>query len=416
MHALRRSCRPLPLVRALVALVAGAVTFGLVPGAYAAQPRALGLPSGESLLFVLHAESGSMVRRSGNRYTLTLRDPARQTTWFADRPARDAGRVLTRSLVRSWSRLGFAADRPNAVLSTSGRGADDVVIELGRPRLDRPGLTMRIPVRTLGGRQPARRLRFGLASLFVDNASVGAGCGYTGQISFFPQVVPRQGGFVPADGRSLPVAAYPDLYEVVGNRFGGDGTSFRLPDVQAPAGLGALVCTSGEEPRSGQPAGDPTTARTCEPGHLQLFAQETTVWAFLPADGRTVSIREHPGLFLLLDDRFGGDGNFTFGLPDLAAPPGTSWQICRFGSSSTPGCIVSEVEYQAMDVTSGPGSRWLAAANRLYPIAQYTALFSLLRDAYGGDGSSSFGVPAVADPVPGVHAGICSAGIYPDVF
>jgi hypothetical protein len=92
-----------------------------------------------------------------------------------------------------------------------------------------------------------------------------------------------------------------------------------------------------------------------------------------------------------------------------------SWQICRFGSGPAPSCIVSEVGYQAIDVIAGPGSRRLPATGRLYPVAEHTALFSLLGDSYGGDASTTFGVPAVADPVPGVHAGICDSGSYPEL-
>ncbi len=416
MPALRTSCRPVPLRRALVMLVACAAVVGVAPGAHAAQAPPFGLPGGESLLFVMHAESGSMVRHSGNRYTLTLRDSARQTTWFADRPARDAGRIFTRSLVRGWSQLGFSADRPNAVLSTSGKGFADVVLELGRPRMHRPGLTLKIPVRTLGRRPSSRRLSFGLASLFIDSASIGGGCGYTGQVTFFPErVTPRQGGLTPADGRLVSAASHPDLYEVVGNRFGGDSASFKLPEVQAPPGLQALICASGEEPRSRQQSSDLNADDFCEAGHIQLFAQEQALWDHLPADGRVVPIRGQAGLYFLFNTRFGGDGYTTFGVPALPAPPGMSWQICRVGFSSPPSCILSQVEYQATDFVSGPARRWLPATGRLYPISGNTGLFSLLLDAYGGDRLSTFGVPAVPDPAPGVHAGICSAGTYPDL-
>ncbi len=413
----RRTSRRLGLLRrALIALAACTASFGAAPGAYAAGPSSPALPRGESLLFVMHAESGSLVRRSGNRYTLTLRDSARQTTWFADRPARDAGRVSTRSLVRGWSRLGFSADPPNAVLSTSGNGAEDVVLELGRPRVHRPGLTLRIPARVLGPRPSRRHLRFGLASLFIDNASLDDGCGYTGQISFFPErLTPRQGGLTPADGRSVSIDRYSALARVLGTRFGGDGTSFKLPDVPAPAGLQALICASGEAPSSRQPPLDRIDDAACEPGRLLLFAQETTVWGHLPADGRVRNIRDDPGLFLLLHTEFGGDGSFTFAVPNLPAPPGMSWQICRFASGPAPSCIVSEVGYQAMDVIAGAGSRRLPAEGRLYPVAEHTTLFSLLGDTYGGDASTTFGVPAVADPVPGVHAGICDSGSYPEL-
>ena len=49
-------------------------------------------------------------------------------------------------------------------------------------------------------------------------------------------------GFLPADGRQLPIGAYPALYATIGTRYGGDGPgNFALPDLRgrAIAGIGA---------------------------------------------------------------------------------------------------------------------------------------------------------------------------------
>jgi hypothetical protein len=85
--------------------------------------------------------------------------------------------VLTRSLIRT----GTGSDSPpidhNAALSTSGRGADDVIIELGRH------------ASTAGTDTEDRSERWYAdspvddstsdCSLFIDNAYVGDGCGHT---------------------------------------------------------------------------------------------------------------------------------------------------------------------------------------------------------------------------------------------
>jgi hypothetical protein len=67
-------------------------------------------------------------------------------------------------------------------------------------------------------------------------------------------------GFLVPDGRTLPRAAYPDLFAVLGTRYGGgDDDSFRLPDLRSsrrPAPLfvaGAYVLCA--EPRAHMPAG-----------------------------------------------------------------------------------------------------------------------------------------------------------------
>lgn len=39
-------------------------------------------------------------------------------------------------------------------------------------------------------------------------------------------------GYLICDGRSVTVAAYPELYAAIGNNWGGDGTNFNLPDLR----------------------------------------------------------------------------------------------------------------------------------------------------------------------------------------
>lgn len=47
-------------------------------------------------------------------------------------------------------------------------------------------------------------------------------------------------GYLPADGRTLSISSNPALYSLLGNRFGGDGRSFNLPDLRGrvPVGIG----------------------------------------------------------------------------------------------------------------------------------------------------------------------------------
>jgi hypothetical protein len=53
----------------------------------------------------------------------------------------------------------------------------------------------------------------------------------------------------------------------------------------------------------------------------------------LPADGRILPIAQYAALFSLLQANFGGDGETTFGLPDLRAfaPQGLQYSICTAG-------------------------------------------------------------------------------------
>ena len=47
---------------------------------------------------------------------------------------------------------------------------------------------------------------------------------------------------------------------------------------------------------------------------------------------------------------------------------------------------------------------WAACDGQLLPIAEYTALFSLIGTTYGGDGETTFALPDLRGRVP-VHMG-----------
>jgi len=54
-----------------------------------------------------------------------------------------------------------------------------------------------------------------------------------------------------ADARTLQIADYPDLFSLLGVKFGGDGdTTFALPDLRpiAPNGTSYWICTHGDMP------------------------------------------------------------------------------------------------------------------------------------------------------------------------
>ena len=60
---------------------------------------------------------------------------------------------------------------------------------------------------------------------------------------------------------------------------------------------------------------------------------------------------------------------------------------------------------------------WAPCDGRLLPIAQNTALFSLLGQQYGGDGKSNFGLPKLAPVAPGgPNFFIALQGAYPPKF
>lgn len=60
-------------------------------------------------------------------------------------------------------------------------------------------------------------------------------------------------------------------------------------------------------------------------------------------------------------------------------------------------------------------SGWMACQGQILNVAQYSALFSLLGAQFGGNGSTTFGIPDLrnASPQTGMQFCICITGIYP---
>lgn len=136
------------------------------------------------LLFVQQADGGTLEKTGGSTYRLTLRGVAPSVAAFADRPGRTATSERASTFVSRW-RGRFGTDPPNAALVIDGapRGRDVAMLTLTAPRYRPRARTLTYTARALRGdsgaalkafhtrRDPVRALRFGAASLFIDDAS-----------------------------------------------------------------------------------------------------------------------------------------------------------------------------------------------------------------------------------------------------
>ncbi len=122
------------------------------------------------------------------------------------------------------------------------------------------------------------------------------------------------------------------LHQYMGNRFGGDGNTLKLPNLQgkAPSEFRYLMCTQGDDPSF-------PNARSPFVGELFLLPYETTSEWLLPCNGRRIEIRQNPALYSLLGNNFGGDSTTFFNLPDLqsAAPEKFNYYIAVSGMFPT---------------------------------------------------------------------------------
>lgn len=131
------------------------------------------------------------------------------------------------------------------------------------------------------------------------------------------------GGWIPCDGSILPIAAYPELFAVLGSRFGGDGKEFfGLPKpVQQGAGFQMIRAKS--------------TAKEENDfvglvSQIVLWAGEKIPKAWLPCDGQTVAGSDYPLL-----QKIAAQGMpmvpESFDLPKLPKLPGLQYIICVKG-------------------------------------------------------------------------------------
>jgi hypothetical protein len=241
------------LRRALAVVLAAVALTWVAAGTAGAQTSPAAAPD---QLYVLQVGSGSL-ERVGKEWHLTLRDPYRTVTSFTDRPARVGGSVHLQRFVAAWPRT-FAGDPPNAALQIDDAppGRDVVLLELGRPRLDRTGhaLTLRVtPLRTtrqttlraLALRADARiNPRFGRASLFVDDSASPTGFPLTITVAG-TQPGPARFLFSPANSSFQPggtlESGFPFGLTVIPSMTVNSSAQFLTIDLPGGAGVTAQV-------------------------------------------------------------------------------------------------------------------------------------------------------------------------------
>ena len=201
-------------------------------------------------------------------------------------------------------------------------------------------------------------------------------------------------GWTPCEGQLLPISQYVALFSLLGIAYGGDGkTTFGLPDYRglAPEGMQYCIALQGLYP------GSPPTSPPCagEVALLPYFQRIPEGW--LSCTGQLMSVSESANLFQVLGTRFGGDGQTTFGLPNLTntPPPGVDdfsslYFIFTFGNIGSPGALLATV--QLLPFESAPAG-WSTCEGQLLPVNQNQALFSLLGTTFGGNGQMTFGLP-----------------------
>lgn len=209
-------------------------------------------------------------------------------------------------------------------------------------------------------------------------------------------------GWAACAGQLLPISENVALFELIKTEFGGDGVNdFALPDYRsvAPTGLQYCIALQGLYPT---PNGE---SRPAGVGELALLPYSFAPNTWLDCTGQLLPTSEYVALFQAIGTTFGGDGERTFGLPNLSTTQPTApsspaqaaslsatslYYIAGAGGSAPAPPLLAEV--RLFPFQAAPAG-WMICAGQLLPIAQYQALFSLIGTTFGGDGQSNFALP-----------------------
>ncbi|EFL87715.1 tail fiber protein [Ahrensia sp. R2A130] len=214
--------------------------------------------------------------------------------------------------------------------------------------------TANVPVADGGGGQTFSTAEESVEIMWViDTQSDGTGFPAGTMRAFATNFAPR--GFLEADGRTLQISDHPELFSAIGNTFGGDGlTTFQLPNMEGRTPYGA----------------DGTAPLGTQGGS----SEQTLTTSLIPVTS-------------------GGDGNsYDDRDPFVALTPIVVTQGLFPSRDFSPaqGTVLGEVVWIAgSTIPQG----FALADGSLLPIAQNSALFSLLGTQYGGDGRTTFGLP-----------------------
>lgn len=243
-----------------------------------------------------------------------------------------------------------------------------------------------------------------VAEAFLDEPALGQICLMA--FNFAPM------GWAECRGQLLPVNQNKELFNILGNRFGGDGVvTFALPNLQSPVD-GAKYCIAID---GYYPSGVNGII-----GQIELLPYDSAPSGWVRCQGQKLPIAANEALYSILGNTFGGDSN-NFYLPDLrSAEPNENlhYYICLYGMypqngsySNSDGLIGSINLYKRDAYLGGDGE----CDGGTLDIIKYQPLYALIGNNYGGNGLSTFGKPDLRGftPHPALSYYIQTRGIFP---
>lgn len=259
-------------------------------------------------------------------------------------------------------------------------------------------------------------------SLFVTENKVAKAAPsepYLGQICLMPYSFAPVGWAV-CDGSLISVSEYPTLFSLLGDTFGGNGTTnFALPNLPGPMpGVNYCIAMEGQYPVSGGSGGIDVLF-----GQIELFPYNFIPGGWARCEGQSLPVNQNQGLYGVIGNKFGGDAT-NFNLPDLrGTEPHEALHYCialnGFFPSNGGYCTGGYYDFiGSINLFAGDSHFGLASGvcdGGLLNINSNTAIFSLLFISFGGDGVNNFGRPDLrgAVPNPKLTYYLQLRGVYP---
>lgn len=224
-----------------------------------------------------------------------------------------------------------------------------------------------------GGAQPFVNRQASLSMTYMiategDHPAVASGDrGFLGQIQAFSGQLPPS-GYMAANGQLLSIANYSALYNVFSTTYGGDGvTTFALPNLSGRAAVGA----GGNGVTLGEAFGADSVAITT--AQLALHNHDLPGGSATGAAGAGAPIDNYQA---------------SLGINYLIRTSDADYPSDDFTQATGP--FLGEITAYAGGIIP---TGWSLADGRTLAIRQNQALFSLLENLYGGDGTTTFRLP-----------------------
>ena len=135
-------------------------------------------------------------------------------------------------------------------------------------------------------------------------------------------------------------------------------------------------------------------------GEITGFALNWAPQGWIPCQGQTLSTAEFSELFAVIGTTFGGNGQTTFGLPNLPTPALNGGVFCISAAGIFPNGGRNALPGEITMLPYNPPPGWINCNGQLLSIPQYQALYKLIDTTFGGNGTTTFAVPNIGSIPP----------------